>query len=777
MTNINMTSFSGGYGFIICISTIFFTLLYCQHVVATQPKVNLIHPTFEGARIDNCLPYSPGKEVVCNYTLWTRAAEYKVLDVDVIGGKTGKIVRASNWVQPTTQFNSEFYIDNGRKRLFSSHRNTSNILVVEQKSTEKFHKRQPSDMWMMCGAYASFNLPSNSSNSSYYAMCFREAKLYVCKQDDPTQFRCTTRSVMKPIQLKGKGYPITAAAAKYFGKTDDRNEYNLHIILLDASGTLHFEYAKVETTETEVELQFNTPGKPVLLSSVGILKGNIPAPLWMTNNNILKNDLKSKITENYDTKMRGVYIQTITPLLLKYPLKNNDIDNTKIVFCMSNQLNVQTDDNVTLFNCTRDGDDLTRYAGSYRSSKSGTISLLAHHIVSYKGSRYTHLVYRLYRVEGVFTRYVWSQRIGEYNTSNVPNNGLAEYNIDESGIKQIQDEQYIFEDISLPPTDIVGFQYKKCLKTVGLYDDMYTIGDLDKSLVDEGEMQLFEDLDIKYNAAFAYGNKFFFFTHSNVLIEISATMDDGCSTISLKMNTKKERFSQDFIFHHTLKSIGNSSIDGYRVVDYREYEENALDTKPPINAINPPTPNSSSGVSVIVIAACVVVGGLIIAGIVYMCCIRGNDANESRRMRRPKTPVAPINIDSELGVKTVRSSVKTPSEGPMMMRSNVHKSAVSGAATISGSGGGNAIESQKAKSLSSTTTVKVTKGQNGTSTFKAANSPLRGKSKKTKRKSDKSKHAQANKSKLSTGSKSPMASSNKSKVSSKLTSKKSKVKK
>lgn len=240
-----------------------------------------------------------------------------------------------------------------------------------------------------------------------------------------------------------------------------------------------------------------------------------------------------------------------------------------------------------------------------------------------------------------------------------------------------------------PPSDIVSLsakdvEGKDCSKVVWFYENLYIIYWPGQLLGDSSPEVDREIYDAKFKffirAAWAVKNTVYFSTHTNTLVLMDAIYEKKCKGI--QFTYKKEMLAHDYF----LKQFGKIDYIGEpALIEYREYSNNTFKPgmgpgAPILNRIPgdkvsttpkpSPTENKSSGSKVGIIIIAIVLGGLIVAGLIYMFCLRGDNSATSRKSRRSAGKSkrrSPIVSNESLAMKTTRSTLPAKTTAPSVI--------------------------------------------------------------------------------------------------------------
>lgn len=598
-------------------------------------EVNLINPMPIGAKLKNPCKYrdsQKGKELVeCDIIFWTEAAKYELRGLDMINKESGKILRTTKYENPYDPNSGAWHEANNRKFFLADGERSDYAEAARGFQTSaSVGSWTPADAikYVQCQAYAKLHEEQ---------VCIRENFLHVCSTSSGSlpdiQSNCTRHVMSLHKMFAGdhldtpSSYTSAITAAVISSPGEEFTEFDL--ILFDDTGRM--SVSQWEHTHTDNSIKFKNPetGKKVKIFQLESIpnamvlrneakRDDPKAKLdkWVANSYLMDqqlNNVRKFTTVNFGQKVRRSHIQAIA-------------------------LNLQS-----LTNLSRSPDDILAFPDGALCFASGYTGFMSEHYTSckmprseIKGLRSVHALNLDITSNGAGARHL------VYSTDDEKIN--YQRCLKKKGQKEWSDCTYA--TLSTPPNDIVTFNDGTCEKTIVFYDWFYTVHEPGSDLYNANRNLkpgfLKDQLPFYIMGAMAVNTTFYFFTRANVMFVYNGAMMNNCTALSF--TPIRAYYAEDLIVPNNFKSKANlgpmpeKEINDYRprLIEYREYARNASDAIPSfaleassLGAISS-KPTVSSGTNLAAIIIALLLGLIILAGIIYIYCLRSSVDDDLR---------------------------------------------------------------------------------------------------------------------------------------------------
>lgn len=406
---------------------------------------------------------------------------------------------------------------------------------------------------------------------------------------------------------------------------------------------------------------------------------------WAGMVNVLHDELYHKFSNNIEERYRAAFVGAVTPMYLDYSERIFP-HNQAVALCVHRNNMMDT-------YCMHNGQDHSNNVDQFQLQQSSSKFIShAYHLMNYNSSRYVHFVYTVFQagfVSNAKSYYLFCKRDGVATPNSSINQETYAFKLDGemNNTKDCFKKEWAAVDAL--PTDIIGFNDGKCMKTIAFYHGAYVVGEFDKAVeplhaVIRKEMPDYLVKQTRYvQAAMSIGRKIYFFAGSNTMVTVTARMDPKCQQLTFDKDSVKEMFTQPFIYANALRKPEDPLVMAKPyIVGHRYADENVNESDPAVDygvegqetlvenpdggpgvPINPKPANNTSTVVIIVIGC--ILGGLILASIIYMFWIRSESPAIQVRARKSQPQQQP-----SLTTPTMRSAISNvPTESKMVTKS------------------------------------------------------------------------------------------------------------
>lgn len=646
-------------------------LLICSTslVAAQLTKVDLLNPTFTSISIDKCIKSNGGgaKDEVwnCTLSLWTRAAKYRVSNILTVESKESAVIeRIGNWSRPVALKDQASFI-------YANSSTNGTALAGSISNSRKTLGTKAAFPYIRCEAKALLG-------DDRKFICARDSIMFFRQFDcDPEAEVCPKDFLHFNLVI---GFPLSAMAVW-------QQKGTRFIFAIDTIGQLYVS----EFYDTEISLPVVAKLKYMLNSLADEL-----APLFSAStpaNNLPRAQVGSFMTEErrnaaaigLKERLEMTYINAISPYNQRdvQTAGNNNLSR----ICLSNGYQAS---NGNQHICLNRGESIPES----KSVPNAYIRITAmSHILMDNNQTIENIFYVSSESSEGKLRYFRCRKDARSNYKNETDTILRAVPL--SGNISRQQEICGYYEVEDTPNDIVAvFDSKeKCSRQVLFYSNAYEIHALDAFLHrNPAHPTRYESrINFYINAAFHHDGRMYFFSGANTLIIVPVEFDSPeCRKLLFNFDSASEAFAHRYLVNMLdLKPSVNMST----LIDYQEFAEGDPDANPPLGLI--PSKSSKSGSNVIIISIAFVVGGLILAGIIYVCFIMSGSPTAERRpkSRLAKSKRAPQE-KMEHG-KTLRSQIQSKIGAPGKSKRSKKSTA----------------KSKSKRSPTSLTTVKVTRGE------------------------------------------------------------------
>lgn len=625
-----------------------------------EVAVNLINPMPVRADNLNCnyqkFPNNSEVPITCNLTFWTNAAEYEIRGLDAIGGKSGKIVRVSEFKDPFEdgRWQGPDYMSN-----YSSvrkHRDPA-LLTTLRNDLSRFSTNRM------------FQVGYCQAEAALYKMtiCVRENMIYTCaRRDNQIYGGCTSEGFpIGPLfaeATEGKSRYTTAITAVAVQETPTSQSLNL--ALFDDTGRMLIcQFVTTKSVVGEFVLYIARVPTPVKIFHLDSLmnptfygfdsktKSRDLLDKWINNNYFMEsqsNMVERLLRPNYAVKLKRSHVQAITMMKSATEIVQKGVlDFEHGLLCFANGY-------TGFFEGHQTSCDFLVTSPQINPAQIDGIYAL--HLDKKGNNPLMHVAY------GYMER-TWYQ--------------LCPYKRPNRTQATVEPEPCTPRQIQSPPNDITRYQDKTCAKTLVFYDRVYTVHEPGTDIYISQSSRptaLNEQWPYYVTAAFAVNTTFYLFTGTNML-HIRQAILVNCQDLQFKQGSDV-RYAEDLIIPNNF----HYDVSTYRpyLVDYREFEAGARDAKPGFNedniisydkdiddGKNKDTTDSdnnnnnndniktngtttekgkgkgkslTSGTNLAAIIIALLLGLIILAGIIYIYCLRSTVDEDVRPGKSPKSP-------------------------------------------------------------------------------------------------------------------------------------------
>lgn len=591
----------------------------------TGPRVGLIYPFFIG---NTALTCKNNNLTDCQMDLYTRAAQYniKIPNLDPVTSDTKElptIIRTTDW-KPRKAFDTDvFNTESGQNGRYSVIAEKAKDFLKNRAGSSIMKVADPGEMFLLPSSYLVLNGRQVSIRDGSVMICERGGKNCKFLTRDPFDL---ARITIKKIEAHA---PIVVSSAL---PSNTSNQGIFQFLQIDAIGRVF---------KTEIESKDGNP--PLLLNANLLFAMRNP----FTPNNpeeiVRREDLPTigfAFKRDLVITARRSYIQAITPVF------STGKSSDDFGLCFSSSFRSFKGDYLS---CGLNGKDSISSVPQLIIDQKLAIMVHAIHMINYEGRSLYHIAYSLTpRDKGsqqpsqVYSFCKFDQEIVYGQT--IPGN----FTVSKNGIA---DGKCVNEQIITAPSDIVGYNDGKCLKTIAFYDLIYTVHAINGSVLNsfETEASTIDGLYFKINAVFYLDNKFYFFTLSNTMLIANGRFDESCKKLTIDLTSIEEKPGHEFI----IKRAAGVELNGLPFIDYMELEMGANDTKPPANISEEKTDPSSASSWILIIIG-VIIGLIVLAGLYYVFFLREKEVEVPRESRT---------VYDNLQTKTIRSAAQLSGMG------------------------------------------------------------------------------------------------------------------
>lgn len=610
--------------FRLLIGLIIASFLVCIGALANGTRVNLLHPHFIRASIESSYHIKEADSDLyqLNISLWTRAAQYRLSNIWSNGNiSEAQLERVSEWKVPKISSDDFFQVSIEEKPGQGEIRHYSKLLDVNSAYHIRIKNENPPTYRDFCELTLDWPLMNGQSPS--VSLCVKDGFIHLIPHVGNHWDTQIARMKLIPSVNNPEIQRLTFTAGVYHSMVNG----SIGVYLFSDVGQVMYMEVSVDANRNFL----------VATSNIRYFDLNAISNASPDNrmNDILKanKDLHGKAWNKLEKVLPLAYVRSITPRLSFNPdVKGGNITN----WCLSTIYDQPTEG----FKCTND--KIQRTFGPKPDTSLNVLTMhqlhnekddiAIEHYVFVSGEKhrvssdtesklYAFYDYRFCRVNGTYN--------GTITITQCSKPSLRMF---------------------LIPDAIIGY-HGQCHTTISIIGPSYRVFNWDSPImntdiantVGPGYGKPFngsiENMYFKIKAALTYENDAYMFTYTNLLVKVPIKVEYGSSECSSLKEFKfdfanmKEMRASNFLINHVF--MGDPTFKGGPMIyDYQELEEGASDTKPtmaiedantdvPIEGEKkPPKKSSSSGTMVIIIAVGLILGGLILAGMIYLFCLR-----------------------------------------------------------------------------------------------------------------------------------------------------------
>lgn len=566
-------------------------------VVRADVRVNLINPYFTSVRWDS------GDLNSTILSLRTRAAEYKL--TLSWANNTGSLVRTSDSLKLEEVFSQD--------KVRIGYDQTKTYTEIRDKAHEDLSslskKKETYNYVSLCQARTHYT----SKESRLVEVCAREGFVSICANPAPPNGEACNRIGYWSTNTFKNLAPITAIAIRITNGV-------VESIVINARGVIS-QSTNLLVTPPSVPNTIQT--RSMQLAALDIQDDSNPSSYWQNRNDIINKlpDIKSKLEVNLRDRLRASYIDAIS----MYNGSAQGLGSN--VLCYG-----------SYYESRRDGRQLNCFERKIITPEPSELI----HITAY------HHTERL--VKGQLTTYThvfWKSELDGKTASTYEfcNKSLAAPDTDQCAKQR--------KSVIYPPNDLTGWRDDKCDVLVSFYDLLYNLSPYDQRLGEAMDINLqkVNGLNFYINAVMVKEKTFYFFTHANNLIQVEASMDVNCKSLTFRWGTKRDLPGDRYILRYLNGKLNDNEL-GPSIVDYREIAENEPDTVPSASDYtwNSTQSRGASLTPILFILILGVLGLAIIGYTIYYFCFSTRD--DRLTLTAPSSTNNPDNLISN----TVRSA-------------------------------------------------------------------------------------------------------------------------
>lgn len=635
-------------------------------------EVNLINPMPTAAKLKRPCKYRESEGtpkrmelVECDITFWTEAARYDLVGLDMINKSAGKILRTTKFDNPFIDpqqgawheaNNRKFYLSNGDRSTF-----TKAARGMELRANLSRWGQEPEIAleYVLCQAYVKLGGDQ---------FCIRENSIYVCpfkRGDLPTiQAGChyegySLHEVFHGSFIDSPSTYTTAVTAGVISQPNT-NSTEFDLILFDDTGRMSVSQWNLNRANESLKFLNPETGKKVKIFHLDSVSNSLirlndartrgPKDLldkWVLNSYLMDNQLDNTrkfTTIGFGRKVRRSHIQAIA-LNIRY-----------------------------LNNFTQNASDIFDFPFGSLCFASGYWGLIPEHFISCdmprseaKNMRSVHaLNFDISPLREKIRHVVFQDIEGKftYTRCELKPGTRSEF------------FRCTATRVVTPPNDILTYRNGACERTLALYDWLYTVHIPGSDLYRTpplGVGFLNDQLPFYIMGAMAVNNTFYFFTRANVLFVYKDVIMENCQVLSFNSH-RRAFYAEDLLVPNNFRGIRNDvrpipeqELKDYRprLIEYREFVKGAADANPSFalelssaEAISVSKKTDSGGTNLAAIIIALLLGLIILAGIIYIYCLRSS-VDEDLRMNQksPKSSKRPPQTTESLHMPTVRSGM------------------------------------------------------------------------------------------------------------------------